>query len=64
MNQSPNEPQLQQLQIQVQLQQQQQQAMSPHQQHHHQGLLSPGLSFTGSGGPLDYFPLIPSSSTL
>ncbi|XP_031783461.1 AT-rich interactive domain-containing protein 1B isoform X3 [Nasonia vitripennis] len=53
LNQSPNEPQLQQLQIQVQLQQQQQQAMSPHQQHHHQGLLSPGLSFTGSGLELD-----------
>lgn len=51
-NQHQNEPQLQQLQVQVQMQHQQQQqqtaATSPHQQHH-QGLLSPGLSFTGSG---------------
>lgn len=49
-HQHQSEPQLQQLQIQVQLQHQQQQqttATSPHQQH--QGLLSPGLSFTGSG---------------
>ncbi|XP_066582214.1 transcriptional regulator ovo-like isoform X2 [Prorops nasuta] len=52
------EPQLQQLQIQVQLQQQQQQqqqqntASSPHHQQH-QGLLSPGLSFAGSGLELD-----------
>ncbi|XP_043267556.1 transcriptional regulator ovo isoform X2 [Venturia canescens] len=54
-NQHQNEPQLQQLQIQVQMQHQQQQqnsATSPHQQHH-QGLLSPGLSFTGSGLELD-----------
>lgn len=51
-HQHQSEPQLQQLQIQVQLQQQQQQqqttSTSPHQQQH-QGLLSPGLSFTGSG---------------
>ena len=51
-NQHQNEPQLQQLQIQVQMQHQQQQqhtsSTSPHHQHH-QGLLSPGLSFTGSG---------------
>lgn len=56
-HQHQSEPQLQQLQIQVQLQQQQQQhqqtaAASPHQQQH-QGLLSPGLSFTGSGLELD-----------
>nr|XP_012145470.1 PREDICTED: protein ovo isoform X5 [Megachile rotundata] len=55
-HQNQSEPQLQQLQIQVQLQHQQQQqqqqnAASPHQQH--QGLLSPGLSFTGSGLELD-----------
>ncbi|XP_033216845.1 uncharacterized protein LOC117172755 isoform X2 [Belonocnema kinseyi] len=50
-NQHQAEPQLQQLQIQVQLQQQHQQQNSPHQ--HHQGLLSPGLSFTGSGLELD-----------
>ncbi|XP_058798797.1 transcriptional regulator ovo-like isoform X2 [Phymastichus coffea] len=49
INQNQTEPQLQQLQIQVQLQQQQQQAMSPHPPHH-QGLLSPGLSF---GSELD-----------
>ncbi|KAK0159835.1 hypothetical protein PV327_010907 [Microctonus hyperodae] len=55
-NQHQAEPQLQQLQIQVQMQQQQQQqpnSNSPHHQHHHQGLLSPGLSFTGSGLDLD-----------
>ncbi|XP_024940731.1 transcriptional regulator ovo isoform X1 [Cephus cinctus] len=68
-NQHQTEPQLQQLQIQVQLQQQAAAAAaaattsSPHQQqqsqqqHHHQqqhqGLLSPGLSFTGSGLELD-----------
>ncbi|XP_057336006.1 transcriptional regulator ovo-like isoform X1 [Microplitis mediator] len=55
-NQTHQEPQLQQLQIQVQMQQQQQQqqqpATSPH-QHHHQGLLSPGLTFSGSGLDLD-----------
>ncbi|KAG7207962.1 hypothetical protein KM043_009545 [Ampulex compressa] len=56
-HQHQSEPQLQQLQIQVQLQQHQQQqqqnaAASPHQQQH-QGLLSPGLSFTGSGLELD-----------
>lgn len=58
-HQHQSEPQLQQLQIQVQLQQQQQQhqqtaAASPHQQQH-QGLLSPGLSFTGSGEHLYCF---------
>ncbi|XP_034933706.1 transcriptional regulator ovo isoform X2 [Chelonus insularis] len=48
-NQHQSEPQLQQLQIQVQMQQHQQQSStSPHHQHHHQGLLSPGLSFSGS----------------
>lgn len=60
VNQNPNsEPQLQQLQIQVQLQQQS--ATSPqhhHQQqqqhHHHQGLLSPGLSFSGNGTENDF----------
>ncbi|XP_076278074.1 uncharacterized protein LOC143207983 isoform X2 [Lasioglossum baleicum] len=58
-HQHQSEPQLQQLQIQVQLQQQQQQQQqqqgtttSPHQQQH-QGLLSPGLSFSGSGLELD-----------
>ncbi|XP_053971573.1 transcriptional regulator ovo isoform X1 [Hylaeus volcanicus] len=57
-HQHQSEPQLQQLQIQVQLQQHQQQqqqqtaAASPHHQQH-QGLLSPGLSFTGSGLELD-----------
>ncbi|XP_011298896.1 uncharacterized protein ovo isoform X2 [Fopius arisanus] len=49
--QTHQEPQLQQLQIQVQMQQGQQ-ARSPHQQHH-QGLLSPGLNFPGSGLDLD-----------
>lgn len=55
-HQNQSEPQLQQLQIQVQLQQHQQQQQataSPHHQQQHQGLLSPGLSFAGSGLELD-----------
>ncbi|XP_012217240.1 transcriptional regulator ovo isoform X2 [Linepithema humile] len=58
VNQNHQHQQEQQLQIQVQLQHQtkQQVTASPHpqqQQQQHQGLLSPGLSFTGNGLELD-----------